>query len=205
LKNRNNASPSSGETIPLLDSNGSAPTAISTAGVGWTGGAVALPEAIKLLIGVGGIYSAFLYYGSLQEDVFRYTAADGITQFKQAWFLQVLESLANVGVGFIGMRMAGMTPNIPLKQFAVSGAAQVTAKAGQRTIVSRGDARQVWKDAARHDGESMFGWSFLHDPRILASSSYHFGHSDCFNGKEQNERRDEFLSRSNVHCAFVDF
>jgi solute carrier family 35 (UDP-galactose transporter), member B1 len=128
LKNRN-ASPKSGEMIPLMDSNGAAPTAASTAEVGRTSVAIALPEAIKLLIGVGGIYSAFLYYGSLQEDVFRYTAADGVTQFKQAWFLQVLESLANVGVGFIGMRMAGMTPNIPLKQFAISGAAQVTAKA----------------------------------------------------------------------------
>ena len=54
-----------------------------------------LSGAVKLLIGAGGIYGAFLYYGSLQEDVFRYTAEDG-SAFKEAWFLQVLEALANV-------------------------------------------------------------------------------------------------------------
>jgi UDP-galactose transporter B1 len=79
------------------------------------------------MIGVGGIYSAFLYYGSLQEDVFRYEK-NGET-FTQAWFLQVLESLANVVVGYIGMRVTGATPGIPLKMFAVSGASQVTSKA----------------------------------------------------------------------------
>jgi hypothetical protein len=40
-----------------------------------------LPPAVKLLIGAGGIYAAFLYYGTLQEDVFHYTAQDG-TKFK---------------------------------------------------------------------------------------------------------------------------
>lgn len=48
-----------------------------------------IPQALKLLIGAGGIYSAFLYYGTLQEDVFHYKAADG-TKFSQAWFLQAL-------------------------------------------------------------------------------------------------------------------
>jgi UDP-galactose transporter B1 len=81
-----------------------------------------------LLIGVGGIYSAFLYYGSLQEDVFRYEAANG-EKFQQAWFLQVLEAAANVVVGYIGMKLAGQTTGIPLKMFAVSGASQVTSKA----------------------------------------------------------------------------
>lgn len=96
-----------------------------------------LPDAIKLLIGAGGIYAAFLYYGSLQEDVFRYKAADG-TSFKQAWFLQVLEALANVLVGFIGMQLTGATPRIPLKMFAVSGAAQVTAKACTSLALANG-------------------------------------------------------------------
>jgi hypothetical protein len=48
-----------------------------------------LPKALKLLIGAGGIYAAFLYYGTLQEDVFHYVAADG-SKFTQAWFLQAL-------------------------------------------------------------------------------------------------------------------
>jgi UDP-galactose transporter B1 len=87
-----------------------------------------MPESVKLLIGVGGIYSAFLYYGSLQEDVFRFKAADG-TKFTQAWFLQVLEALANVVVGFIGLKISGQTKGIPQKMFAISGCTQVCAKA----------------------------------------------------------------------------
>mmetsp|Transcript_15346 Transcript_15346/g.23814 ORF Transcript_15346/g.23814 Transcript_15346/m.23814 type:complete len:402 (-) Transcript_15346:996-2201(-) len=96
-----------------------------------------LPPAAKLLIGAGGIYAAFLYYGSLQEDVFRYTAADG-TQFKQAWFLQVLEALANVLVGFVGMQLTGATQNIPQMAFAISGASQVSAKACTSLALANG-------------------------------------------------------------------
>jgi len=88
----------------------------------------AMPDAMKLLIGAGGIYGAFLYYGSLQEDVFRYTTEDGAS-FRQAWFLQVLEALANVVIGFIGMQITGPTKGVPLRMFAISGAAQVSAKA----------------------------------------------------------------------------
>lgn len=96
----------------------------------------ALPDAAKLIIGAGGIYGAFLYYGSLQEDVFRFTAEDGST-FKQAWFLQVLEALANVVIGFIGMLIQGPT-KVPLKMFAISGAAQVSAKACTSLALANG-------------------------------------------------------------------
>jgi UDP-galactose transporter B1 len=96
-----------------------------------------LPDAVKLVIGAGGIYAAFLYYGSLQEDVFRYTAADGGT-FQQAWFLQVLEALANVVIGFLGMQLMGPTKNIPLTMFGISGAAQVTAKACTSLALANG-------------------------------------------------------------------
>jgi len=96
-----------------------------------------LPPAAKLLIGAGGIYGAFLYYGSLQEDVFRYTASDG-SSFKQAWFLQVLEALANVLVGFVGMQIAGPTSGVPLGMFGISGAAQVTAKACTSLALANG-------------------------------------------------------------------
>ena len=96
-----------------------------------------LPPAVKLLIGAGGIYGAFLYYGSLQEDVFRYTAEDG-TQFKQAWLLQVLEALANVLVGFVGMQLTGATKNIPQMAFAISGASQVSAKACTSLALANG-------------------------------------------------------------------
>mmetsp|Transcript_25238 Transcript_25238/g.50957 ORF Transcript_25238/g.50957 Transcript_25238/m.50957 type:complete len:397 (+) Transcript_25238:79-1269(+) len=97
----------------------------------------ALSAPVKLLIGAGGIYGAFLYYGSLQEDVFRYTSVDG-TQFKQAWLLQVLEALANVLIGFAGMQLTGATPNIPKRMFAISGAAQVSAKACTSLALANG-------------------------------------------------------------------
>lgn len=96
-----------------------------------------LPDAAKLLVGAGGIYAAFLYYGSLQEDVFRYASADG-AQFKQAWFLQVLEALANVIVGGIGRQLAGPTAGIPLTMFGISGAAQVSAKACTSLALANG-------------------------------------------------------------------
>lgn len=99
--------------------------------------AKSLPDGLKLLIGAGGIYAAFLYYGSLQEDVFRFTSPDGF-QFKQAWFLQVMEALANVIVGFAGMLLTGATKGIPLKMFAISGAAQVSAKACTSLALANG-------------------------------------------------------------------
>jgi len=87
-----------------------------------------LPSFIKLIIGAGGIYAAFLYYGTLQEDVFHYTASDG-SKFKSAWFLQTLEALANVIVGGIGLAIFGATKGLPQNTFAMAGAAQVCAKA----------------------------------------------------------------------------
>lgn len=96
-----------------------------------------LPDSAKLLIGAGGIYAAFLYYGSLQEDVFRYVASDG-SSFKQAWFLQVMEAFANVVIGFLGMQLTGPTKGIPLRMFGISGAAQVSAKACTSLALANG-------------------------------------------------------------------
>lgn len=99
--------------------------------------ATGFPDTVKLLIGAGGIYAAFLYYGSLQEDVFRFVAPDG-TSFKQAWFLQVLEAFANVVIGFLGMQITGPTKGIPLQMFGISGAAQVSAKACTSLALANG-------------------------------------------------------------------
>jgi len=96
-----------------------------------------LPNSIKLIIGAGGIYGAFLYYGSLQEDVFRYKAEDG-TSFKQAWFLSVTEAVANVIVGYIGLTITGATKGLPLAMFGISGAAQVTGKACKALALANG-------------------------------------------------------------------
>ena len=98
---------------------------------------IATSDSLKLLIGAGGIYGAFLYYGSLQEHVFRFVSPDG-DSFKQAWFLQVLEALANVIIGFAGMQLVGPTKGIPLPMFAISGAAQVTAKACTSLALANG-------------------------------------------------------------------
>jgi len=97
---------------------------------GATKAAVELPAFVKLIFGAGGIYAAFLYYGTLQEEVFHYKAADG-TKFKAAWFLQTLEALANVVIGGIGLKLLGGTKlDTPIqKLFALAGSTQVCAKA----------------------------------------------------------------------------
>jgi UDP-galactose transporter B1 len=96
-------------------------------------------QALQLLFGAGGIYASFLYYGSLQEDVFRYAAQDG-TKFNHVWYLQVLESLANVAFGVIALTIIGLTrsdkskgwwggtPNLPKKPFLSTGLTQVCSK-----------------------------------------------------------------------------
>lgn len=69
-------------------------SAVSTPPAPKSGGG--LPPAVKLIVGAGGIYAAFLYYGTLQEDVFHYVAPDG-SKFKAAWFLQALGESLTVG------------------------------------------------------------------------------------------------------------
>ena len=88
-----------------------------------------LPESLKLVIGAGGIYAAFLYYGAMQEEVFSFKAEDG-SMFKSAWFLQVLEAAANVLIGSLGLKLTGgATKGLPIKIFMMGGASQVCAKA----------------------------------------------------------------------------
>lgn len=99
--------------------------------------AKARTEALKFLFGAGGIWSAYLYYGSLQEDVFRYRGADG-EAFTQAWFLQFLEALANVIVGYIGRIITVGVPNLPLQPFFFSGATQVSSKAFTSLALANG-------------------------------------------------------------------
>jgi len=95
-----------------------------------------LPGPVKLVIGTAGIYTAFLYYGLLQEDVLTYQAPDAGSgknltpggKFTQAWLLQTVEALANVVIGFAGRAIVGGTPGLPLRLFAITGATQVAAK-----------------------------------------------------------------------------
>eukprot|EP00587_Corethron_hystrix_P007460 CAMPEP_0113315038 /NCGR_PEP_ID=MMETSP0010_2-20120614/10870_1 /TAXON_ID=216773 ORGANISM="Corethron hystrix, Strain 308" /NCGR_SAMPLE_ID=MMETSP0010_2 /ASSEMBLY_ACC=CAM_ASM_000155 /LENGTH=250 /DNA_ID=CAMNT_0000171467 /DNA_START=101 /DNA_END=850 /DNA_ORIENTATION=+ /assembly_acc=CAM_ASM_000155 len=96
------------------------------------------PAALKLIFGVGGIYAAFLYYGSLMEDVFNYQNKSTGEKFTMAWFLQTLEAAANVFVGIVGMRLTGWTRNLPKKMFAMTGLTQVTSKACTTLALANG-------------------------------------------------------------------
>eukprot|EP00927_Polykrikos_kofoidii_P044931 TRINITY_DN387_c0_g1_i2.p1 TRINITY_DN387_c0_g1~~TRINITY_DN387_c0_g1_i2.p1 ORF type:complete len:320 (-),score=56.50 TRINITY_DN387_c0_g1_i2:208-1167(-) len=83
---------------------------------------------VQLLIGAGGIYASFLYYGSLQEDVLTYTSPSG-DKFKYAWFLQILEAGANVLLGFLcNLIFEGGLRNVPQIPYLISGSLQVSAK-----------------------------------------------------------------------------
>lgn len=94
-------------------------------------------DAFKLIYGACGIYGAFLYYGSLQEDVFTHEDANG-DRFMSAWLLQALEAVANVCVGVVGLKVSGGTRNIPQKDFVISGASQVCAKAFTSLALAQG-------------------------------------------------------------------
>jgi UDP-galactose transporter B1 len=95
-------------------------------------GKVAPKEAspISLIIGVVGIYGAFMYYGFLQAEVVKFTSPDG-EKLEREWFLQTLEALANVILGAFGLYVleGGPSKLIPWKGFAISGTTQVLAKA----------------------------------------------------------------------------
>lgn len=114
-------------------------------------------QAARLLFGAGGIYASFLYYGSLQEDVFRYQSKDG-NKFTMAWYLQVLESLVNVMFGTAALAIMGLTgtgydskedvgggrkwwggtPNLPKRPFLSSGLSQVCSKAFNSLALANG-------------------------------------------------------------------
>ena len=53
-------------------------------------------QGIKLLIGVIGIYITYLYYGTLQEEVYTYPS------FSYIWFVQVLEGFTNMVGAHLG-------------------------------------------------------------------------------------------------------
>lgn len=86
---------------------------------------------LKLLIGAGGIYASFLYYGSLQEDVLTYRSTEGETagqKFGYSWFLQIVEAFANVILGGLLMVIFEGVRSMPQLPYLISGALQVTAK-----------------------------------------------------------------------------
>jgi solute carrier family 35 (UDP-galactose transporter), member B1 len=114
--------------IPFFLNSGNSTTSSSTATANTTAhtnnccNITIVPNyhTLQLLFGICGIYISFLYYGNLQEDIFRYTASTtntgdvdtailitGSTKFTQAWFLQAAESFINGCVGYIGIVLYG--------------------------------------------------------------------------------------------------
>ena len=86
-------------------------------------------KAWQLFVGASGIYGAYLYYGYVQEDLFRYRSPDSGAGFTFVWFLQILESAVTMGIGYAGRRWIGGRDNLPLAPFFKSGASQLAAKA----------------------------------------------------------------------------
>jgi len=90
-------------------------------------------QAWQLLVGAAGIYCAYLYYGNVQEDLFRYRSP-GVDRagFTFVWFLQVMESAVTAAIGYAGRRRSGHHNNNqkwPVASFWKSGASQLAAKA----------------------------------------------------------------------------
>lgn len=93
-----------------------------------SGGVTAQTKVWQLFIGATGIYGAYLYYGNVQEDLFRYRSASG-AGFSFVWALQVLESAVTIAIGYVGRKWFGGRDGLPLAPFFKSGASQLAAKA----------------------------------------------------------------------------
>lgn len=91
----------------------------------------------KLIWGASGIYLAYLTYGHVQEDLFRFQADDG-SKFAFAWLLQFCESAANVLVAWAASSVYGGSSGTPLGHFFGSGVSQLFAKAFTSLALSAG-------------------------------------------------------------------
>lgn len=82
----------------------------------------------ELFIGIAGIYSAYLYYGITQEDLFRWRSTTG-DAFTYVWFLQVFESAVTICIGFLGRTRRKLdTKPLPMVPFFKSGFFQLAGK-----------------------------------------------------------------------------
>lgn len=102
-------------------SSSSSVSGISSGAGGTAGGSKS--NILKLLLGAGGIFVAFSYYGVLHEDIFKDEA-----KFSQSWYLQALEASANVLVGGFFLKMTGSSSPLPQKFMFLSGLTQVSSK-----------------------------------------------------------------------------
>lgn len=82
---------------------------------------------LPLLAGTTVIYCAYLSYGMVQEDLYRYRNDKNIG-FTYVWFLQVLESSTSILLGYCGRKLFGGRNDLQIRSFLYSGASQVFAK-----------------------------------------------------------------------------
>jgi len=85
-------------------------------------------RTFQLLVGVLGVYAAYLSYGLVQEQLYRFRDARTGSSFGYVWCLQVLESTASIGLGVVGRYFCGGRKDLPLRPFVLSGVSQVLAK-----------------------------------------------------------------------------
>ncbi|GKY94813.1 hypothetical protein MPSEU_000446500 [Mayamaea pseudoterrestris] len=85
-------------------------------------------SVLQLCFGAAGVYSCYLVYGHIQEDIFRYRSPNSNESFQSVWFLQVLECLINICFGTIGRKICGGRTPKSYRPFMVSGASQVFSK-----------------------------------------------------------------------------
>ena len=97
-----------------------------------------LKNTMRLIYGAGGIYGAYLYYGSLLEDVFNHVGSNTKSTFTYIWFLQVFEATTNVIVGFIGWSITSRNMNLPQKNFVISSVSHVASKTFMTLALSHG-------------------------------------------------------------------
>jgi solute carrier family 35 (UDP-galactose transporter), member B1 len=95
-------------------------------------------KPFQLVVGATGIYSAYLYYGLVQEDLFRYRNSVTGQGFTHVWALQVLESTVTMVIGYLGRKFSGGRDGLPLAPFFQSGASQLAAKALMSLSLSAG-------------------------------------------------------------------
>lgn len=69
------------------------------------------PSLASLAFGTFGIYSSFLYFGSLQEEITGFVGRDG-SKFTYAWLLQLIEAITCVAVASVGVYFTGMTAKV---------------------------------------------------------------------------------------------
>lgn len=97
-------------------------------------------SALKLVFGAFGIYSSYLVYGHVQEDLFLYKSPINGENFTYAWLLQSLESFVIVSLGSVALFLSKTTEinTMPKRHFFQSGISQVMAKTFTSLALSAG-------------------------------------------------------------------